>query len=186
MSRDEWLSAPTVWFLSEGSYSDYCVHGVFRTEEAALTVKRLLEGREKNWREYRVEESVLLDGYVNDVAVLTLQAIVSTDGSVWLAEPRTMDDLEVGIPYRSEGPCRVIVRPGTLRPGGLAATELIVRGTDHERCQKVFSERRAQILSDPFISAVRAWSSRGHTRESLTRCGINPLTNELFIDLVTR
>jgi hypothetical protein len=143
--------AETVWVLSSGEYSDYRVHCVVRGGEAEaemLAARANADG--SHYDSYCAEELPIVSSDVSKVEVLTLVTVVSNDGIAEDAGPRV----------RVEWPFDALYGTPTLRWRWVRAPmyndkagRLEVWGIDHERVRKVFSDRRAALMSDDALRA---------------------------------
>jgi hypothetical protein len=138
----------TVWVLSRGSYSDYRVLCVVRGGEDAakmLAARANAAGDNLYGDPYEAEELAIVDPDVQKVEILTLTVEIFDDGRTKERDPR----------IRVEWPFDALYGTPTLRWRWVRAPmysdkggRLEVWGTDHERVRRVFSDRRAMLMTD--------------------------------------
>lgn len=153
------MSTKTVNVISSGSYSDYRVHAV--VEGSLKDAKRLVDRangiRDSYHDEYVVESLPVVTADVERVSILSLQENIWDDGTTTEAHERT----NVEWPFdalHEQGALswRWVRAPMHKNRGG----RLEVSGTDHERVRKVFSDRRAALMTDDALRAVRERKGR--------------------------
>lgn len=150
MSND--TQPETVWVLSRGEYSDYRVLCVVRGGEDAA---KLLAGRAnaaagRYDEPYEVEELAIVSPDVEKVEILTLTGEIFDDGRTEERDPT----------FRVEWPFDALYGTPRLRWRWIRAPmyhdkggRLEVWGFDHERVRRVFSDRRAMLMSDDAMRA---------------------------------
>lgn len=136
------------WVLASGQYSDYSVLCVVRGSkaDAELLAARMNASGTQSYDEVEVEEmTVVRPKDVQMVEILTMSVEVYDTGKA--AETKTSiramwniedDEGQVAASWRW------IRAPYIESRGG----RLDVRGIDHERVRKVFSDRRAALMAD--------------------------------------
>lgn len=132
-----------VWALTSGDYSAYTVAAIFATRELAEAEVALNpDTDERAWVAdgYEIEEFWLVESPPQDAVRLVASYPPSSVGyREYAARSWSLDHQE---------PCKVELQPTAYhsRP----SWSLTVSGTDIERCRKVFSEERAQMLAMPW------------------------------------
>lgn len=145
----------TVWVLSRGSYSDYHVLCVVRggqAEAEMLAARANAAGDELYGDPYEAEELPIVDPDVQKVEILRLQVEVFDDGETKELKPQ----IRVQWPFDAlyDTPrlrWRWVRAPMYHDKGG----RLEVWGSDHERVRRVFSDRRAMLMTDDAMRARR-------------------------------
>lgn len=153
------MSAATVNVISSGSYSDYRVHAV--VEGTLKDAKRLVDRangiRDSYHDEYVVESLPVVSPDVERVSILTIQEQIWDDGGTDEHHERTNVEWPFDTVYDlADVSWRWVRAPMHKNRGG----RLEVRGTDHERVRKVFSDRRAALMADDALRAIRERKGR--------------------------
>lgn len=142
------------WVISRGSYSDYrvlCIVDGKKSDAKMLAARMNATG--DSWGDgYDIEEMPIVSPDVQRVEILNLTSEISDDGTTQERDPR----ISVEWPFDSlfgapDLSWRWVRAPCHNGKGG----RLEVWGTDHERVRKVFSDRRAMLLSDDALRAKR-------------------------------
>jgi hypothetical protein len=140
----------TAFLVTSGSYSDYQVHCVCPTEEDAKVVASKMQVERRD--EYEIEERNIYDATIEPIEVLELSALITDDG-VCVEEFVSTDKIWPNDEYAT------LAKPlswwwqrtiygiwgNKQQPGG----RLQVWGTDFELVRKVYSDRRAMLMTDP-------------------------------------
>jgi len=148
------MSAETVHVISSGSYSDYRVHAVVKgtKADAEALVARANGIRDSYHDAYTVESLPTVSSDVERVSILSIQENVWDDGTTGDHYERTSVEWPFDTLYDlSEVSWRWVRAPAHHGRGG----RLEVRGTDHERVRRVFSDRRAALMVDDALRAIR-------------------------------
>lgn len=137
-----------MWAVSSGSYSDYGVLFVCKSEEVAQAWADRLN-REPKYDPYFVEEFPVVTADTGRVSELRLAVEIANDGTeMQRGNPRTAERINTGFPWEvgttKKVEWRWVRAPMYRDKGG----RLEVWGLDHERVRKVFSDRRAWLMSD--------------------------------------
>jgi hypothetical protein len=143
-----------VWTIASGEYSDYRVHCACPSkEDADLLASRLNATRNSGYYDdFVVEELPVCDRDTQQVTVLYLTTTLWDNGT----ESDSGERLNTVWPFDYDESARLAVTwrwvraPMHHHTGG----RLDVSGTDHERVRKVFSDRRAELLSDLALRKV--------------------------------
>lgn len=150
----------TMFVVSHGEYSDYSVLCICRTKaDAEAIVAKLTAGNDENadpdvsyYPDARVQEFPVCDGGVEPVAYLGMYAEIYDDGRT--AEDRARLTSEWPFGWRAPLPrvsWRWVRAPVYAGKGG----RLEVEGTDIERVRRVFSDRKAMLMTDDAMRAKR-------------------------------
>jgi hypothetical protein len=126
----------TVYVVTRGDYSEYRIVCVCLDKAIADALA------ERN-EDYSVEEYEALDTLPEVVEELRLRAAIMADGKVEETE-RIMGHTPV-LDEWDVDPCAHDV---WVHVYGVPSIEVIVRGSDHERVRKVYSEKKAQAIAD--------------------------------------
>jgi hypothetical protein len=153
------MSAETVHVISSGSYSDYRVHAVVKGSKA--DAERLAERangiKDTYHDDYEIETLPVVTPDVERVSILHIQEQIWDDGTTTDRHEQTSVEWPFDTLYDlSEMTWRWVRAPMHKNRGG----RLEVRGTDHERVRKVFSDRRAALMVDDALRAVRERQGR--------------------------
>lgn len=153
------MSAETVYVISSGSYSDYRVHAVVKggVKDAQRLVDRANGIRDSYHDDYTVESLPVVTADVERVSILSLQENIWDDGTTTELHERTSVEWPFDTMYDlADLSWRWVRAPMHKNRGG----RLEVRGTDHERVRKVFSDRRAALMTDDALRAIGERSGR--------------------------
>jgi hypothetical protein len=143
----------TVWALSRGSYSDYRVLCIVRggEDEAKLLAARANAAGDELYEDpYEAEELAVVDPDVQKVEILTLTSEIFDDGRTKESDPRIRVEWPFDALYGTPSLRWRWVRAPMYRDKG---GRLEVWGTDHERVRRVFSDRRAMLMTDDAMRA---------------------------------
>lgn len=140
-----------MYAVARGEYSDYRVMCVCPTEADAETVAmKFNHGSGRGYDAARVETIDLVTGDVERVAVLVLSTTLWDSGKESDQRERTSVEWPFDSFYGADAVSwRWVRAPIHQRKGG----RLDVHGTDHELVRKVFSDRRAWLMTDGAASA---------------------------------
>ena len=141
------MTYPTMWVLSRGSYSDYRVLCVCPSKEEAIALRDRVNGSRTSWERVDVEELLLVDSAAQMVSVLTMSQVVGIKSGDLDGGPH--ERIDVLWPFDTVYPLRAVSWRWVRAPmyDGKAG-RLKVRGYDHERVRRVFSDRLAAFRSD--------------------------------------
>jgi hypothetical protein len=146
-SRDKGVNHMTkIYVVTSGSYSDYCIEGIFSTEEKANKYIDFMVGGKDRSDDFRVEEHDL----DTEIPVMPLnhnsyEVSMAKDGSVSVVNPSSYADF-----LSRMGGVRMCMQTyawGNIKVG----TEYlvtIVLATDEQHAVKIASERRSRILAN--------------------------------------
>ena len=149
MSESPWawnypVQDDSVWVVSSGEYSDYRVWCALATKDDAEALAARCNAAGDKWTTYRVESLPTVSPDIQQVEVLYLSCTVTDDGTVINQEQHS----EVTWPFETgEPPMRWNWHRTML------GCYLSVIGTDTERVRKVYSERKAWLMSDEALRA---------------------------------
>lgn len=148
-------TATTVHVISSGSYSDHRVFAVVQgtREQAEALAARASQG--SPYYGYDVEELLVVSPDVQQVSLLTLLIDVWDDGSA--GEVR--ESIQTVWPFDSVYGTPDVSRRWVRAPihHGLGG-RLEVRGTDHERVRKAYSETLAVLRTDSVLRSLMEWT----------------------------
>ncbi len=146
-----------VYAIASGSYSDYRVHAIVdgKKKDADALVKRANDG-DGFGDGYRVESLMVVSPDVKRIESLLIQENIWDDGTTNEYFTHTSVRWPFDLLFEYEGR-PVVVRwvraPIHYGKGG----RLEVRGTDHERVRKTFSDMRAALLTDDAMRSRRGF-----------------------------
>ena len=134
------------WVVSSGAYSDYRVVCVCDSKKRAQTVAAAMRGDPDGYRgDARVEQLPFVNFDPEKVPVYHRSVVVMDNGTTTSESQRVSYEW----PFDQWEPLdpvswRWVRAPVYAGKGG----RLDVRGTDEERVNRVFSDRRAQLLAE--------------------------------------
>lgn len=130
-----------VHVVTKGSYSDYEIIGVFADQGEAQSVCNHYNQHDK-YENWRVESMPLIEG--EQVPVLELVLYFSYwPGRMYHGYDSAISEnesIKPHFPFEGE-------QVKTCEVEGSHQSGFTVRGTDHERVRKVYSERRAELIA---------------------------------------
>jgi hypothetical protein len=143
--------------VSSGSYSDYRVMCVCPSKKDAKAVaEKYNRDKSSSYDAAEVESLPIVTGDVEKVVTLSLSTTLWDDGRETDQRPA---DLRVEWPFDAMyGTPDVYWRWVRAPMHGDKGGRLDVRGVDHERVRKVFSEQRAALIADDAYRARREMS----------------------------
>ena len=149
MSESPWawnypVQDDSVWVVSSGEYSDYRVWCALATKDDAEALAARCNAASDAWTTYRVESLPTVSPDIQQVQVLYLSCTVTDDGTVIDQERH----LRVMWPFQCEEPP---LQWSCYRTSN--GCRLSVSGSDTERVRKVYSERKAWLMSDEALRA---------------------------------
>ena len=141
-----------MWLVTTGLRSDFTVHCVVPSEEAADTIAAALNEADE-WPRYFVEPVPVAER----VTVYGIEAIISDAGTVRKESVRDRDEWNVNplYPYRL---CPVTVRWVRAPIYNGQAGRLEVYGTDRELVGTTFSTMKARLVGDPALRKRREFT----------------------------
>lgn len=153
-----------VYVISKGDYSDYSVLCACPTKkDADVIAKRMNEDDDVWGGPVRVERLPVHTADVEKVAILRMRVNIWDDGTTTLESASVSHEWPFDTVFDDPMPMkwRWVRAPVHGGRGG----RLEVSGTDHERVRRVFSDRRAMLLTDDAMRAKREMRGRVSRRE---------------------
>lgn len=144
----------TVYVIASGEYSDYRVLAVVDGTEAEAEVLAARANHGEPYKEFRVEALPVVAPDVQQITCLSMQVTIWDDGTTDEEHQRIDARWPFDLLWSDEGRpvgARWVRAPMHQGKGG----RLEVRGADHERVRKTFSDLRAALLADDAMRARR-------------------------------
>ena len=151
-----------IYVVARGEYSDYSVLCACPSRKDAEAIAAKGNADEDVYGELRVERLPVYDASVQQAHVLNMTVTIWDDGRATAEHTVVRPEWPFDILNEDEllpVVWRWVRAPTHDGKGG----RLDVRGTDHERVRRVFSDRRAAIMADPALRAKR--ERRGRVTE---------------------
>lgn len=144
------MTQKTIWVVAAGAYSNYSVLCACQTKQdaEALVARMVAETDNGGWySDARAECLPVVTGDVEKIVLLTKSTDLFDNGDEIAREDRR----ESVWPFDSANACAWSWTRSSTPDRG----HLNVRGFDHERVHKVFSERRAMLIADGALRAQK-------------------------------